>query len=294
MSSILVTGSHGQLGSEFRKIQSKLSYDWIFTDVAELDITDFNHVQAFFKEQDIAWCINCAAYTQVDKAEMDSAFAFRINEDGAAHLAKACQDQGAKMVQISTDFVFDGQSNVPLSENTPLLPLGIYGKSKMAGEFAVARHLSNHLIFRTSWLYSSFRGNFMKTMLRLGNERGELNVIDDQVGTPTHAADLADAVLHAIKTIDASENPEKFNGTYHYSNEGIASWYDFAVAIMELAGLSTQVNTIPATAYPTPAERPKYSVMSKAKFKKTFDLPVPHWRKSLKACIDILEDKKTL
>lgn len=277
---ILVTGANGQLGSELQHLAPKHpQLQFVFTDVSDLDITNEKAVLDFFKKHGFTHCINCAAYTAVDKAETDQELCDLINVTGSAVLAKGCAATGATLFHISTDFVFDGKGYKPLQEDESTSPVNYYGLSKLNGENEVRRLLPQHFIVRTSWLYSSFGGNFVKTMLKLAESRPELNIIADQIGTPTYARDLAEALAYIIESGNAPY------GTYHYSNEGVASWYDFASAVFEYAGVNVQVNPIPTEAYPTPATRPHYSVMSKQKIKQQAGLHIPHWRESLKRCL---------
>jgi dTDP-4-dehydrorhamnose reductase len=276
---VLVTGSNGQLGSEIKLLATQFSeMEFVFVNSKELDITKNTAVEDLFKEHHFDYCINCAAYTAVDKAEEDVENAALVNVIAPAHIAKTCSNNGATLIHVSTDFVFDGFNNTPYNENSPTQPLGVYGQTKLDGEIAVQKELKQHFIIRTSWLYSQFRNNFVKTMLRLAEDREELNVIDDQVGTPTNAADLASAILHIVST------QSKAYGIYHFSNEGVASWYDFALAIFELSGKKIKVNAIPTSEYPTPAKRPHYSVLDKAKIKQ-LGVVVPYWKDALERCL---------
>lgn len=282
---ILVTGANGQLGCELQDAsRNTKDVEFIFTDVAELDITKEKEVLDFFRNHDISYCINCAAYTAVDKAETERELCNRINVLGAENLAKGCQQAGATLLQISTDFVFDGTSNTPLQEDHPTNPVNYYGASKLSAEQVIRNITEKYLIIRTSWLYSIHGGNFIKTMLRLSEDRDELNVIVDQIGTPTYASDLADALLKMIETPVEGV----VYGVYHFSNEGVASWYDFATAIFEYKKTRTKTNPIPTSSYPTPARRPHYSVMDKTKIREVFHLKIPHWRESLKTCLNKL------
>lgn len=280
---ILVTGANGQLGSELQHLattQTKMRFT--FTDVAELDITNESEVFDFFKAQEFDYCINCAAYTAVDKAETERDLCDKINVLGSTNLAKGCKSVGATLFHISTDFVFDDNASAPQNEDQDTDPVNYYGVSKLNGENAIRDLLDAYFIIRTSWLYSAFGDNFVKTMLRLGKERDELNVISDQIGTPTYAKDLADLILKMIES-----NSNSF-GVYHYSNEGAASWYDFAAAIFEYKKITTQVNPIPTSSYPTAAKRPHYSVMDKTKIKKEASIEIRHWRDSLRDCLSRL------
>ncbi|WP_434037244.1 dTDP-4-dehydrorhamnose reductase [Formosa sp. 4Alg 33] len=280
MINILVTGGNGQLATSIKDVSK--DYDqlqYIYTDSEDLDITNQQHVADFFQNNNIDWCINCAAYTAVDKAESDVDLARKVNKDGAKHLAMACKANNVKLIHVSTDFVFDGKSSALYSENDSAQPLGIYGLTKLEGEQAIQKSLEAYFILRTSWLYSEHANNFMKTMLRLAESRPELNVVADQIGTPTYATDLAGVMVKIIN--DNSTN----YGLYHYSNEGVASWYDFAHAIFEIANTNTKVFPIKTEAYPTPAARPQFSVMDKSKIKEALKIDIPHWRESLKQAI---------
>lgn len=280
---ILVLGGTGQLGQSLQKVASERGISAIvFADEIKGNILDKAVLTALFEETIPTYVINCAAYTAVDKAEDEVALARLINKDGAANIAELCVQFGATMLQVSTDFVFEG--NVPgmLDETMPAEPIGIYGLTKLEGEQEVARILSAHYIVRTSWLYSEFANNFMKTMVRLGTEREELGIIVDQVGTPTYAVDLAGALLDII----ASE--KQVYGIYHYSNEGAVSWYDFAQAIFELGKIEVRVKALKTSEYPTKAARPAYSVMDKTKIKTTFGISVPYWKESLVKAIACL------
>lgn len=280
---ILVTGSNGQLGYELQKIAATdRLHQWHFTDVAELDITKRDAVFGFFQAHEIDICINCAAYTAVDKAEDEPGLARLINATAPALLADACLLNKALLVHISTDYVFDGQHYRPYAEDHPLAPVSAYARSKAEGEQLLAAHQANSIVIRTSWLYSAHGVNFVKTMLRLGKERPEINVVYDQVGTPTWAADLARVIVALADQYD--RNPVK--EVYHFSNEGVTSWYDFALEIMELAGLECRVNPIPSAAWPAKATRPYYSVMAKEKIKAKLGIGIPHWKASLKKCLE--------
>ena len=284
--SILITGSKGQLGSEIKAIHEQYQdVEFIFADIEELDITNLEAVLKFCSANTVTGIINCAAYTAVDKAEQERDLAYKINAVGPQNLAKYCEQSGARLIQISTDYVFDGTAHVPLKEDDRVNAIGAYGDTKLDGERFVLATNSDSIIIRTSWLYSTYGNNFVKTMRRLGGERSQLNVVWDQIGTPTNAADLARICLEIILDID----PISKNGRiYHFSNEGVASWYDFAHAIMEMSGLSCQVNPIESKDFPTPTKRPHYSVMNKAKIKEDFGIEILHWRESLKECINKL------
>lgn len=280
---ILITGCNGQLGNEIRLLENRHPEHVFFnTDVSELDITKADQVDAYVQNNKIDGIINCAAYTAVDKAESDLDFCRLLNSTAPAYLADAVQRRNGWMIQVSTDYVFDGTNHIPYLESDPTAPIGVYGNTKREGEIEVMNRCRQAVIIRTAWLYSTFGNNFVKTMLRLGREKQQLGVISDQIGTPTYAADLAEAILHIIdKGIVA--------GIYHYTDEGVAGWYDFTKAIHRIAGITTcQVNAIGTEDYPTPARRPHYSVLNKKKIKDTFDLSIPHWEESLVRCIDKL------
>ncbi len=269
---ILVTGSNGQLGSELKN----LIPDAIFTDSNELNITKLDAVMDFVKNNNINTIINCAAYTAVDKAEDEPELAAKVNTVGPENLAKT----GCKLIHVSTDYVFDGTGHKPYMPDDSATPVSVYGKTKLAGEQAVLLSAKEAVIIRTAWLYSSFGNNFVKTMRRLGAERESLNVVADQIGTPTYARDLAEAIVAILPQIN-----EQTKGIYHYTNEGVCSWYDFAHEIMELSGLKCKVCPIPSSAYPTKATRPFYSVLDKSKIKQTFNLEIPHWKEGLTTCL---------
>ena len=288
MKKILITGAGGQLGSEIRALSTHyIDREFIFTDYQELDITDRQAVLAFVQEGSYYAIINCAAYTAVDKAESDKEKAYLINETGAKYLAEAAAQMGAKFVHISTDFIFDGTHSTPILEDDKPAPLSVYGASKLAGEQAVQQANPDSIIFRTSWVYSSFGGNFVKTMIRLCTERESLSVIYDQIGTPTYARDLAKVILDTLDTVIE----KNISGVYNYTNEGVASWYDFAVAVRDIAGLKAKITPIETSQYPTPATRPKYSVLNKNKVKDAFGIEIAYWRDSLVACIKLIKSQ---
>ncbi|WP_435135570.1 dTDP-4-dehydrorhamnose reductase [Formosa sp. A9] len=283
MMQVLVTGGNGQLAACIKDVcVDKSELEVTYTSVSDLDITNKQQVDQFFAKHSFDWCINCAAYTAVDQAESDIDLARKVNKDGAKHLAEACKAHQVKLIHVSTDFVFDGKSTKLYSEEDEVNPLGIYGLTKWEGEQAIAETFEDYFIIRTSWLYSEHENNFMKTMLRLAESRTELSVVADQIGTPTYATDLAEVMLKIV-----TGNSSDF-GLYHYSNEGVASWYDFAYAIFELQKTSIHLFPIKTVEYPTPAERPKFSVMDKTKIKQTFKVEIPHWRSSLKHAINKL------
>ena len=273
---VLVTGASGQLGQSIQFIASNYSdCQFIFASSTDLDITNQERVNHFFDTNTIDFCINTAAYTAVDKAESEIDKAESINVVGPRNLAIACQKNQVKLLHISTDFVFDGASSKPYLETDATNPLGIYGKTKLEGEQAVANAMNDYFIIRTSWVYSQFGNNFMKTMLRLASERDTLSIVSDQIGSPTNAVDLAKALLSIIQS-----NSSKY-GIYNFSNEGIASWYDFATEIFRINKVVINVNPIPTEAFPTPAKRPKYSLLDKSKIKNAFGIDIKTWQESL-------------
>lgn len=281
---ILVTGSNGQVGSELQALANTYpNFSFVFVDKEDLDIGDKDAVQAFFEAQTFEYCINCAAYTAVDKAESDTDTAYLVNALGPQNLAVACQKYKTRLVQISTDYVYHSNQNFPFKETDATSPESVYGRTKLDGEKLAVDNNSETIIIRTSWVYSSFGNNFVKTMIRLGNDRDQLSIIFDQIGSPTYARDLAKAILDIIQ-----QNPSDFTGIYHYSNEGVCSWFDFAQAIFELEGIECKTSPIETKDYPTPAKRPHFSLLNKNKIKATFALEVPYWRDSLKACLKLL------
>lgn len=282
MNNILVTGINGQLGKEIQALSHIYpNCAFTFTDRSTLDLSNLCTMEDFFADKKFDTIINCAAYTGVDKAESEAELANTINHRFVAMLAKIAKRDSSKLIHISTDYVFNGQSHRPYVESDPTEPQGVYGQAKCDGEKAILNvSPRNTLILRTSWVYSTHGNNFVKTMLRLGRERNSLGVIFDQVGTPTYARDLASVILEIIPKID-NHAPE----IYHYSNEGVASWYDFAKAIFELSNIACEVNPITTDQYPTPAKRPHYSLLNKTKIKNDFSLSIPYWRDSLKECL---------
>jgi dTDP-4-dehydrorhamnose reductase len=283
MSSVLVFGASGQLGQCLAHVaQARNTPGLLFLPEAEANILNVPGLKALFEQHRPAYCINCAAYTAVDKAEDELELARKINRDGVENLARLCGEYGTVLIQISTDFVFAGSTNQPLLETDETAPISVYGLTKLEGEQVITAHTSRYFTLRTSWLYSEYASNFVKTMLKLGREREELRVIWDQVGTPTYAIDLAGCIL----TIIESQN-QNF-GLYHYSNEGVTSWYDFATAILELSGLPVKTVPIRTAEYPTKATRPAYSVMDKSKAKAQLGVAIPHWRESLRVCLSRL------
>lgn len=278
---VLVTGSNGQLGSEIRKISEFFpEIEFSFTDVDELDITNPWKVADYLHTFKPAYLINCAAYTAVDKAETDLSTATLLNATAVGILAEQSAEIACKIIHVSTDYVFNGKGPKPYKEDHRVDPQSVYGKTKLEGEKLCQELNPDFLIIRTSWLYSAFGNNFVKTMLRLGNEKPELGVIVDQIGTPTNAADLAFAILNIIGQ-SAKDTKAFIPGIYHYSNEGVASWYDFAKVIFELAGINCKVKPIATEDYPSPVARPAYSVLNKSKIKLIFGIEIPHWRDSL-------------
>lgn len=279
MNNILVIGGSGQLGSELKELSPKFTkYSFFFTDRSQLDITKHPMVDAFITKNEIDTVINCAAYTAVDKAESEPDLANAINHLAVANLAQIAKDKSINLIHISTDYVFDGEQHRPYLESDETNPKSVYGKTKLAGERAmVTINPKNSIIIRTSWVFSSYGSNFVKTMLRLGAEREELGVIFDQVGTPTYAHDLAKAILDIIPKIKNQEVQ-----LFHYANEGVCSWYDFAKAIFEISEVIVKVQPITTSQYPTPAKRPFYSVLNKTKIKETYHIEIPFWRVALK------------
>jgi dTDP-4-dehydrorhamnose reductase len=282
---ILVTGSNGQLGSEIKDVVTNYKdFNFFFRDLPELNICDAKALNTFVFNHNINAVINCAAYTAVDQAEEDSEIAENVNVKGVLNLVNALKKVGGKLIHISTDYVFDGNSFLPYQEFDQVNPIGVYGETKRGGEVVVINSDIDSIVIRTSWLYSAFGNNFVKTMLKLGHERDELRVIFDQVGTPTNAGDLAKTCLDIL--LDKSlENINTKGKIYHYSNEGVTSWYDFAKAIMELGSLDCKVRPIETKDYPTSAKRPHYSVLNKTKIKKDFNITIPYWKDSLEKCI---------
>ena len=277
---ILITGCNGQLGNEMQLLEKENPQHIYFnTDVAELDITDEAAIEKFVNDHEIDGIVNCAAYTAVDKAEDNQELCRKLNTVAPGYLAAAVEKRGGWMIQISTDYVFDGTNHTPYKESEPTCPNSVYGRTKLAGEEAAQKGCQKTMIIRTAWLYSTFGNNFVKTMIRLGKEKPELGVIFDQIGTPTYARDLAVAIFAAI-------NQGVVPGIYHFSNEGVISWYDFTKAIHRIAGITTcHVRPLHTAEYPTPANRPHYSVLDKTKIKQTYNIEVPYWEESLKECI---------
>jgi dTDP-4-dehydrorhamnose reductase len=296
--SIIVTGANGQLGMELRELSPLYHhFDFIFLSRQELAIENAKAVNQFFKKHRPLYCINCAAYTAVDKAETEKEQAFLINAGAAGILATACKENQSRLIHISTDYVFDGTAMTPYQVDSPTKPQGVYGASKLEGERLAMQNDPDTIIIRTAWVYSEFGKNFVKTMLRLMNEKEEINVVSDQIGSPTYAADLAEIILQIVSYLptpepitNKSELPvpgtAPHAGIYHFSNEGIISWYDFALAIKELSGSTCKVNPIPTSQYPTPAKRPAYSVLDKTRIQQAFDVEIKDWKKSLAVCME--------
>ena len=284
MKKILVTGGNGQLGSELRVLSITYpQFDWVFTDYQELDLCDLEHLSTHLSKIQPQYIINCAAHTAVDKAESEGELSDLLNHQAVGVLAKWSAANDCKFIHISTDYVFDGTAATPLSETAATGPINVYGQTKLAGELACRAACPESIIIRTSWVYSSFGANFVKTMSRLMQERDSLSVVNDQIGSPTYAADLARAIMTIIM------HPQWQAGLYHFSNEGEISWYEFALAIQEIGGFDCKVSGIPTSAYPTPAKRPQYSLLDKSKIKATFGVIVPDYKESLDRCMRLLQ-----
>ena len=282
---VLITGSNGQLGSEIKELASDYeNLECVFKDLPELDICDAEVLNTFIIDQHINAVINCAGYTAVDKAEEEALIAQKVNSEGVLNLANALKKVDGKLIHISTDYVFDGNHSQPYKESDPVSPIGVYGQTKRAGELAVLNGSIDAIVIRTSWLYSVYGNNFVKTMLRLGNEKKSIQVVSDQKGTPTYAKDLAKTCLDILSDASSTKISKK-GSLYHYSNEGVTSWYDFATAIMEISNIDCKVIPIETKDYPTQARRPMYSVLDKSKIKSDFKVTIPHWRDSLTNCI---------
>lgn len=285
---VLVTGADGQLGNELKKLAGRLNlpFKFIFTDVSELDVTDRDQVANFIRDYSIPYIINCAAYTAVDKAETDIEKAYLVNEKAVENIAVAAGQEGTKVIHISTDFVFDGRSEIPYTEDMEPNPLSVYGRSKLKGEEALRAVGGEWMIIRTSWLYSEYGNNFVKTMIRLMNERDKLTIVDDQRGAPTYAADLAEMIIHILQY---TEENEWKTGIYHFSNRGETTWFGFAEEIKRLAGID-KCEPVPVTTeqYGAPAPRPAYSVMDLSKICAAFQVEIPEWREALSRCVDRL------
>jgi dTDP-4-dehydrorhamnose reductase len=286
MNRILVTGAKGQLGSELQVLSKDYSqFEWIFTDREELDLCDLDHLASEIARINPQIIINCAAHTAVDRAETEVELSYILNHKAIAVMAKWSDANGCKLVHVSTDYVFDGTAETALTETAVTNPINIYGVTKLAGENACLQENPNSIIIRTSWVYSSFGANFVKTMSKLMQERDTLNVVNDQIGSPTYAADLAQAIM------DILTHEQWQSGIYHFSNEGEISWYEFALAIKELGDFDCEISGIPASNYPTPAKRPQFSLLDKSKIKKTFGVVVPDYKESLRACMKLLRSE---
>lgn len=284
---ILVTGSKGQLGSEINAISDHYpNYQFLFFDKEDLDITDLKALEIFFEANTVDYIINCAAYTAVDKAEEQAELAHAINATAVKYLLRASKKNNTKLIQVSTDYVFGGLHNLPLKENTATNPESTYGESKLAGEL-IAQESQRAIIIRTSWLYSSYGHNFVKTIQKYAKERDELTVVFDQTGTPTYAGDLAKAIMDII--VDTDRKKEFKQGIYHYGNEGVLSWYDFALEICKQSNIEVDIKPVLSEAFPTPAKRPAYSVLDKKKIKDTFGIKIPYWSASLAKCIKLID-----
>jgi len=288
MKKILITGAAGQLGSEIKYLVNQNLYpdlEFIFTDVDELDITHLPALNEFFQMHTIDFIVNCAAYTAVDKAEADRQNAELVNEIAPRNLAQISHQFKVPVIHVSTDYVFDGKKSTPYTEEDETNPVTVYGITKLNGERAI-KDAYKYIVIRTSWLYSKFGHNFVKTMLRFSKEKNNVNVVNDQKGSPTNAADLADAIMQII--VMSAENPEKFiQGTYHFSDEGTCTWYEFAVDIMAMAGSECKVNPVSSDQFPSVAKRPDYSLMDITKIKQIFDIRIPHWKESLRKFMDV-------
>ena len=285
MANILVTGANGQLGTELRNRGFSLLDDVFYTDVEELDITNLKAINSFIGHHDIDTIINCAAYTAVDAAEDNEEKAAQVNRDAAGNLAQAAVENGCVLIHISTDYVFDGAATEPYTEKSPTNPQTVYGRTKLEGERLIRKSGCMYIIIRTSWLYSPYGHNFVKTICRLAREKDEIGVVNDQWGTPTYAGDLADAI---IRIIDIGDLPE-WEGIFHFSNGGKCTWYDFAKEIVALSGFDCQVKPLTSAEYPTKAKRPAYSVLDKGKLKRVFDMEPRDWREALKDCMNSIE-----
>lgn len=285
---IVVTGANGQVGQELRVLAASYpAFEFVFTSHDNMPVNDEAAVQKVFAAHQPAYCINCAAYTAVDKAESEQDIAYQVNAEGTRILAAACKTFNTRFIHISTDYVFNGQSPAPYTEDAPTDPVNLYGASKLKGEQLCLQHNPEAIIIRTAWVYSSFGKNFVKTMMKLMHDRTAINVVCDQVGAPTYAADLAVCMMQIIGNCQLSI-ANWFPGIYHYSNQGRISWYEFAVAIKELTGSACTVNPIPSEQYPTPAKRPAFSLLDTNKIRNTFHCSIPEWKDSLQKCIKLL------
>ena len=283
---ILVTGANGQLANEIKELTSGFpDFKFVFTRREDLPIENKNAIESFFEKEPIHYCINCAAYTAVDKAESEKELSFLINAEAVGNLAAICKNHQAKFIHISTDYVYDGNKGEPLKETDSVGPVNIYGSSKLKGEELAIEKNSSSLIIRTSWVYSSFGANFVKTMLRLFKEKDHLNVVSDQVGSPTYAADLAEVIMRFVQKMESGQS---FSGIYNYSNAGITNWYAFASAIRDVSNSDCDIQPTKTSSYPTPAKRPLYSVLNTSKIKEALQIEIPFWKDSLEKCLSLL------
>ena len=283
---ILVTGANGQLGKELKELcPSNPQFEFVFLSREDLPIQHFELIGNSFEAYHPQYCINCAAYTNVDKTESEKEFAFLVNGESVGALASVCKEYNTKLIHISTDYVFDGTAGVPYKEDSPVNPINMYGESKLAGEKAAFEANADTIVIRTSWVYSEFGKNFVKTMLKLMNEKTEINVVEDQIGSPTYAADLAECIIQIIKNESHISRLAPHENIFHFSNKGMISWYDFAVAIKELSGFSCKINPITTDQYPTPAKRPHYSVLDTTRIQKNFGIKLKDWKDSLLVCL---------
>ena len=291
---ILIAGKNGQLGKSIHKLvaNTEQTNDFVFVGREELDLSGADNIISYFNQNNFDIIVNCAAHTAVDKAEEEAVLANQINHLAVEQLAQIAKTQQAKLIHVSTDYVFDGESDKPYAETDETNPINVYGKTKLAGEKALQEIMpTNAIIIRTSWVYSEYGNNFVKTMLRLGKERDELNVVSDQIGSPTYATDLAEVILEIINDKDCQDK-DRLTEIYHYSNEGEISWYEFAKEIFELAGIQCSVSPITTEQYPTPAKRPKNTLMNKDKIVETFGVNIPDWKESLNTCMTILKEQQ--
>lgn len=290
---IMITGSNGQLGNEMQVLAKNSCHTFVYTDIKELDITDKEAVEKFIEKEKPDFLVNCAAYTDVNKAESDLELANKINAIAPLNLALGCKKNNCKLIHVSTDYVFDGNNYLPYKETDATNPQSAYGRTKLLGEQNIQNTLEDYIIIRTAWLYSSFGKNFVKTMVNLGKSREEISVVFDQIGSPTYANDLAKVIMQIINL--TSENKDNFKaGIYHFSNQGVCSWYDFTVEIFKIFDINCKVKAIETYEYPTPATRPHYSVLNKKKIEKTFDFKVPFWRDSLLECAKLIKESDKL
>ena len=292
MLKILISGANGQLGKSFKSITLNENHNYIYYSREELDITNKESIAKAFEREKPAYFINCGAYTQVDKAEEDQEAAFLINTSGPSNLAEICKDTSCVLIHISTDYVFDGNNSSPYNESDATHPVSIYGKSKLEGELRILEINPDAYIIRTAWLYSQFGKNFLKTIYNLAKSKPELNVVEDQIGTPTFAPDLAKAIDDIIDKSYQDKKANHFPGIYHFTNEGVASWFDFAKAITSYGKFNCIINAIGSDQFPTPAKRPSYSLLDKTKIKSKFQINIPYWRDSVKNCVNLLKQSE--